>query len=136
MTILVVDDEPAYRLIVREFLMSEGYDVITAENGQDALRKLAIVQPDIIISDVYMPGMDGVKLHRSVREMPRYEKLPFLFVSGFSDEYTLTSMRDPKYDGFMRKGRPPQEMKQWIQYLTSPDDKRHRYLPGWAGREN
>ncbi len=136
MTILVVDDEPAYRLIIREFLMADGHDVLTAENGDEALRKLTIIHPDIIISDVYMPMMDGVKLHRAVREMPRYAKLPFLFVSGYNDEYTLTAMRDPKCDGFLRKGRPPQELKDWILYLTSPEDKRQRFLPGWSALNN
>jgi CheY-like chemotaxis protein len=136
MTVLVVDDEPTFRLVVREFLMAEGYDVLTAENGDEALRKLAVIQPDIIISDVYMPVMDGVRLHRSVREIARYEKLPFLFVSGYNDEYTLTAMRDPQFDGFMRKGRPPQELKEWIQYLTSPADKRQKFLPGWTALNN
>ncbi|HXF99726.1 MAG TPA: response regulator, partial [Bacteroidota bacterium] len=66
MTVLVVDDEPAYRLMVRELLLAEGHDVLLAENGQEALRKLSIVAPDIIVSDIYMPVMDGRKLHRAV----------------------------------------------------------------------
>lgn len=136
MTILVVDDEPTFRLVVREYLMAEGYDVLTAENGDEALRKLAVIQPDIIISDVYMPVMDGVRLHRSVRELARHEKTPFLFVSGYSDEYTLTAMRDPKYDGFMRKGGPVQELKEWVKYLTTPEEKRQRFSPGWTARNN
>ncbi|MBI5471870.1 MAG: response regulator [Ignavibacteriae bacterium] len=134
MTVLIVDDEAAYRMLVRELLISDGLDVLTAENGEEALRKLSVIQPDMIISDVYMPVMDGVRLHRSVREMPRYEKTPFLFVSGYSDEYTLGSMRDPKFDGFLRKGRPPQELREWIKYLTTPEEKRGKFLPGTAAR--
>lgn len=136
MTVLFVDDEPAYRLLVRELLMADGFDVLTAENGEEALRKLSVVQPDIIVSDVYMPIMDGAKLHRLVRENPLYEKLPFLFVSGYNDEYTMYSVRDPRYDGFLRKGRPSQELKEWIKYLTAPEDKRGKLLPGQSARVN
>ncbi len=136
MTVLIVDDEPAFRFLVRDILMADGFDVLTAENGQEALRKLSIVHPDIIVSDIYMPIMDGVNLHKSVRENPMYATLPFLFVSGYSDEYALTSVRDPRYDGFLRKGRPPQEIKEWIKYLTTPEDKRDKYLPGQSARLN
>ncbi|MEO8167443.1 MAG: response regulator [bacterium] len=136
MTVLVVDDEPEFRLLVRDLLMSDGFDVLTAENGQDALRKLSVVHPDIVISDIYMPIMDGVKLHKMVRENPTYATLPFLFVSGYSDEYALNSMRDPRYDGFLRKGRPHNEIKEWIKYLTTPEDKRDKFLPGQSARLN
>lgn len=136
MTVLIVDDEPEYRMTVREVLMKEGYDVLTAENGEEALGKLAVIQPDIIVSDVYMSVMDGQKLHQLVREDPRYRKLPFLFVSGYSDDYTLNTVRDPRYDGFLRKGTSSQELKEWIQYLTTPEEKRSKFLPGQSSRLN
>jgi CheY-like chemotaxis protein len=134
MTVLVVDDEPSYRSLVRELLMGDGFDVLTAENGDEALRKLSVVQPDIIISDVYMPIMDGTKLHRSVRAMPRYERLPFLFMSAYNDEYAMGSVCDPRYDGFFKKGRPAKELEEWIKYLTTPEDKRDKLLPGQPAR--
>lgn len=134
MTVLVVDDEAAYRLAARELLIAAGHDVLLAENGEEALRKLSIVEPDIIISDVYMPVMDGRKLHRAVREMPRYEKLPFLFVSGYSDEQTLSSVRDPRYEGFLSKGSSPKDLIEWINYLTTPPEKRGRSFPGLPSR--
>ena len=136
MTVLVVDDEPSYRILMREILMGSGYDVLTAENGDEGLRKLAIVTPDIVVSDIYMPIMDGVRFHRSVRSNPRYEKLPFLFVSGYSDEYTLNSMRDPRYDGFLKKGGPVSQIHEWIQYMTTPEEKRSKILPGHSNRPN
>lgn len=136
MTVLVVDDEPSYRILLREILMSNGHDVLTAENGDEGLRKLSIVTPDIVISDIYMPIMDGVKFHRSVRSNPNYEKLPFLFVSGYSDDYTLNSMRDPRYDGFLRKGGSEHQINDWIEYLTTPEEKRSKLLPGQTIRPN
>ncbi len=130
MTVLVVDDEPSFRLAAREVLMAEGYDVLTAENGEEALRKLSLIEPDIIVSDIYMPVMDGRKLHRAVREMPRYEKLPFLFVSGYSDQQTMTAMCDPRYDGFASKSSPAEDLISWIKYLTTPVEKRGGTFPG------
>jgi CheY-like chemotaxis protein len=134
MTILVVDDEPVHRMLVRDLLMTRGHDVLTAENGEDALRKLAVVHPDIVVSDVYMPVMDGVKFHKAVRETPQYAKLPFLFVSGYSDEYVLRSAPDPRYDGFLQKGRSPRELNEWIQHLTTPEENRSKWLPGEVAR--
>ncbi len=134
MTILVVDDEPSYRLAVREVLMAEGHDVLTAENGEEALRKLSLIEPDIIVSDIYMPVMDGRKLHRAVREMARYEKLPFLFVSGYSDEQTMTAVSDPRYDGFLSKASSLKDLIEWIKYLTTPLEKRGMSFPSHPTR--
>jgi CheY-like chemotaxis protein len=130
MTILVVDDEPQYRLLLDDFLRDEGHNVLTAENGEDALEKMAEMKVDFVISDVYMPVLDGVKFHRMIREIPGYEELPFLFVSAFDDQHTLDAVRNSKFDGFLKKGRPVSVLKQWITYLTLPVDKRPLTRPG------
>ena len=127
---LLVDDDPTFRNLLREVLLNEGYEVYAAENGEEAIHKLSAVRPDIIVSDIYMPVMDGLLLHRDVRNNPLYATLPFLFISGYSDAYTLTSFADPRYDGFFCKSNPLQEMKDWIKHLTTPLDKRDKYLPG------
>jgi CheY-like chemotaxis protein len=130
MTILVVDDEPEYRLIMRSVLTSEGWDVVLAENGEDALKKLNEVGADLVISDIYMPVMDGIKFHRTVRTLPQFEKTPFLFVSAFDDQHTLESVKDPRYEGFLRKARPVEELIEWIEYLTTPEEDRPKMPPG------
>ena len=130
MTIMVVDDEPEYRVIMRSVLSSEGWDVVLAENGEDALAKLEREPVDLVISDIYMPVMDGIKFHREVRQMPEFETLPFLFVSAFDDQHTLDSVKDPRYEGFLRKARPVEELIEWIQYLTAPEDKKPKTPPG------
>jgi two-component system chemotaxis response regulator CheY len=130
MTILVVDDEPEYRLIVRSVLVSEGWDVLLAENGEEGLEKLKEAKVDLVISDIYMPVMDGIKFHRTVRALPQFESLPFLFVSAFDDQHTLDAVKDPRFEGFLRKARPVEEMIEWIRYLTTPEDKRPKIPPG------
>ncbi len=130
MTILVVDDEPEYRLILRSVLTGEGYDVAVAENGEEALRKLEEMTIDMVISDIYMPVMDGIKFNRAARTLPKYANVPFLFVSAFDDQHTLEAVRDPRHDGFLRKARPVEEMLEWIKYLTTPEADRPKVPPG------
>ena len=130
MNILLVDDEPEYRLLLGNYLETEGHTVFIAEHGEDAIKKLDDAPMDIIISDVYMPVMDGLKFHKAVRATARFEKIPFLFVSGFDDQHTLSAVKQSKIDGFVRKARPMSELKAWIKYLTTPIEKRTAAPPG------
>jgi len=130
MTILLVDDEPEYRLIMRNVLNAEGWDVVLAENGQEGLEKLKENPVDIVISDIYMPVMDGIKLHRTVRALPNFATLPFLFISAYDDQHTLDAVRDPRFEGFLRKTRPVEDLFEWIAYLTTPEDRRPKMPPG------
>jgi len=73
-TILIVDDDDAYRLLCRECLADEGYDVIVAKNGKEALEELERRDPDLVVLDVVMPAMDGLEalpqLVRKKRTIP------------------------------------------------------------------
>lgn len=129
MTILLVDDESAQRLLMAELLELEGFTVVPAENGEDALLKLATAKFDLILSDVYMPIMDGIKLHKMVRETPGMELLPFLFISGNDDQLTRDSVKQPKIEGFLKKGFTIESLKKWITYLTTPLEKRLTQMP-------
>jgi len=129
MTILLVDDELDFRLLIRTVLMSRGYDVILAENGQEALDKIRGLSADLVITDIYMPVMDGLKMSRALRGMPGFATVPILFLSGYDDQHTLEAVKDPRYEGFLRKGTSMQELLQWIDYLTTPVEKRPKLLP-------
>jgi two-component system chemotaxis response regulator CheY len=132
MTILVVDDEPEYRLMLRSVLVNEGFTVVLAENGEDGYRKLKETAVDMIISDIYMPVKDGIKFRKAVRDDPAFATLPFLFVSAYDDQHTLEVVKNAKYEGFLRKARPVSELKEWIQYLTTPESQRSPLPPGGA----
>ena len=67
--VLVVDDEPDARELLSEFLMAKGYAVLTASNGEEALRKLKEERPHLILLDIRMPKMDGMETLRRVREI-------------------------------------------------------------------
>ncbi len=132
MTILIVDDEPSYRLVLRNFLAGAGYEVLQAENGEDGLKQLKQARVDFVISDIYMPVMDGIRFHREVRAIAEYVTIPFLFVSAFDDQHSLDAVKDPRYDGFLRKARPVNELKEWLTFLSTPVEKRPKLPPGGA----
>lgn len=66
--ILVIDDEADFRTVVRAFLEADGHDVIEAENGQDGLDKFRIFTPDLIVTDIYMPVLNGIETILKIRE--------------------------------------------------------------------
>ena len=69
--LLIVDDDPAIRRILRLVLEDEGYQVETAANSTDALSKLQTVQPDLMLVDIEMPGLDGLELLDRVAQLPQ-----------------------------------------------------------------
>jgi putative two-component system response regulator len=81
--ILIVDDNRFFRNSLAEILASNGYDAEQASTGEEALKILAASQPDLIISDLLMPGIDGFELCRHVRDTDNLPNIPFIFCSGF-----------------------------------------------------
>jgi DNA-binding NarL/FixJ family response regulator len=79
--LLVVDDDPGLLLAVSDTLRAEGYDVATARRGADALVSVAQTVPDLIISDIRMPGMDGYQLVRNLRSNARTRLVPIVFLT-------------------------------------------------------
>ncbi|MFH1279891.1 MAG: response regulator [Candidatus Eisenbacteria bacterium] len=82
--ILVVDDEPAITASLAYCLEQEGYRVLVAENGEEAARTVIREVPDLIISDITMPGVDGYEFCRRIREYYKTRDIPFLFLSAQS----------------------------------------------------
>ena len=83
--LLVVDDDPGLLLAVSETLRAEGYEVQTARRGSEAMIRVAESLPDLIISDIRMPGMDGYALVRNLRASPRTRLVPIIFLTAKDD---------------------------------------------------
>ncbi len=81
--ILVVDDEENIRILYKEELEDEGYEVITASDAEDAMIKMKESYPDLITLDVKMPGMDGIEFLRKLRETDA--KIPVVMCTAYSD---------------------------------------------------
>jgi DNA-binding response OmpR family regulator len=80
-TILVIDDEPAIRAGLAATLGRRGYAVITAMNGDDGYLKAKQTPPDLIISDVMMPALDGLAMKEQMSEDPQLASIPFIFLT-------------------------------------------------------
>lgn len=84
--ILLADDEPDIREIMAKKIANEGYDVVTAEDGQEAWEKIKAESPDIILLDLNMPKMDGFTVLKNLREKPPSAKWqPVVIISGRSE---------------------------------------------------
>ncbi|NJK55507.1 MAG: response regulator transcription factor [Pleurocapsa sp. SU_5_0] len=83
--ILVAEDDPAIRLSINDYLEFNGYSVITAENGEQALSMLEKYHPHLLISDIKMPYKNGYELIKNIRRLPQYRLLPVIFLSEFSE---------------------------------------------------
>jgi len=83
--VLVVDDDATMRFLIREVLQQASFQVIEAENGQQALDLFEQVIPDIVLMDVSMPGKDGYATCLEIRQMPHGRYLPILMATGFDD---------------------------------------------------
>lgn len=85
MKILVVDDEADSRKLLTTILTAEGYDVRAADGGRLALKSLAVTQPELILLDIRMPGMDGFEVCRRIKQNASTRDIPLMFLSASTD---------------------------------------------------
>lgn len=85
-TILVVDDSPMSLRLLMQVLVMQGYRVITATSGMEALASVRDALPDLVLLDVMMPGMNGFEVAEHLRDDPYTREVPIIFVSALSDE--------------------------------------------------
>jgi len=84
--ILLVDDSKTELFHLSEMLGKHGYRISTAENGDEAMRRLAEVRPDLILMDVVMPGTNGYQLTRTITRDPRYADIPVIMCTSKGQE--------------------------------------------------
>ncbi len=93
-TILVVDDSTTVRKFASISLTMQGFQIVTADDGMDALEKLPMQNIDLVITDLNMPNMDGFEFIKSLRENPQYKELPIIILSSLSDEVNKAKGRE------------------------------------------
>lgn len=108
--LLLIDDDPNLILLVKDYLEFRGYEVVTAENGQEALEVLDKETPDMIICDVMMPQMDGYALVEHVRKNPRTSWIPVLFLSAKGQSQDRVKGLNTGADVYMVKPFEPEEL--------------------------
>jgi diguanylate cyclase (GGDEF)-like protein len=108
--ILVVDDDRNLRKIIQTNLELAGYDVTTAANGNEALRVLDAMQPDLVVLDVMMPFMDGYEVARRIRRHPSNTNVPIIMLTAKSEVEDKLAGFDAGADDYMTKPFGPQEL--------------------------
>lgn len=108
--LLLIDDDPNLILLVKDYLEFRGYNVMTAENGREALDVLEQSIPDMIICDVMMPEMDGYALVQHIRQEPRTNRIPVLFLSAKGQNQDRVKGLNEGADVYMVKPFEPEEL--------------------------
>jgi diguanylate cyclase (GGDEF)-like protein len=108
--ILVVDDDRNLRKIIQTNLELAGYDVTTASSGNDALRILDAIQPDLVVLDVMMPLMDGYEVARRIRRHPSNTHVPIIMLTAKGEVEDKLAGFDAGADDYMTKPFGPQEL--------------------------
>ncbi len=103
-TILVMDDEPEYVEMMKQFLEEASYHVVTAHDGEAALKIIHNLRPDLVIMDVNMPHMNGLQFYREISTAHGLAKLPVLVITARGDLEPL--FRELEVEGFLTKPFP------------------------------
>jgi two-component system chemotaxis response regulator CheY len=102
-TILLVDDETLWLNAVRTAMLGEKVTIITATGGEEALVKLRDSRPDLILSDIRMPAMNGFDLFEKVRSDPGLRTIPYVFMSSIDDFDARNTAKTLGADGYIEK---------------------------------
>lgn len=108
--ILVVEDDFQNRQLINIYLTRSGYEVVSAMNGTAALEKLLTFTPDLIVSDIAMPNMDGFELYDKVKSFPHLRSVPFIFLTAYSDTEKRRHSKEIGSDDFLTKPIEQEEL--------------------------
>jgi two-component system, OmpR family, alkaline phosphatase synthesis response regulator PhoP len=105
--ILIADDEPDILEIIQYNLQNEGYEVVTAKNGNEALDQAKRFNPDLIILDIMMPGKNGIEVCNILRLQPAFNDTLIIFLTALSDEGTEVKGLETGADDYITKPVSP-----------------------------
>ena len=117
--ILLVEDEPEFRLALRTRLEANGYDIIEANDGATGLNTARHQNPDLIILDVMLPKMDGFKVARLLKFDLKYKNIPLMMLTVMSQASDRKMGQAVGADAYLTKPCQPQELLDTISTLVS-----------------
>ena len=109
-TVMVVDDSVTVRKVTQRLLVREGFTVLLAKDGVDALRQLQDVVPDMMLVDIEMPRMDGFDLTKNVRSTPRLQDIPIIMITSRTADKHRSHAMSLGVDVFLGKPYPEDEL--------------------------
>jgi len=119
--ILIVDDEPLVAELLQDRLEAEGYEVVTQDNGLDALQAMLALRPDIVIADIMMPSMGGAPMMMAMRENAYLADTPVILISGRPEDDVPEHCRD--YAAFLQKPMRLDEMVSTVRRIAAGQGK-------------
>jgi len=131
--LLVVDDEPNLLRAVAACLRGEGFDVVTARGGAEALVRVAETVPDLVVSDIRMPGMDGYQLARQLRASPRTALTPVVFLTAKDETADRIEGFRTGVDAYLTKPFEPDELVAVIRSILSRVERTHAEIARLVG---
>ena len=133
--LLVVDDEPKLLLAVAAVLRAEGFDVTTARNGRDALMQIAKSVPDLVVSDILMPQMDGYALARHLRSADHTKLVPIVFLTAKDDTRDRVEGFQTGIDAYVSKPFEPDELVAVIRNILDRVERTQAAIAHLVGHE-
>ncbi len=115
--ILVVDDDPSVRALVRDVLECEGHVVDVVEDGFSAMRAIESSRPDCVVLDVMMPGLDGHAVLSRIRALDGGASLPVVMLTAAADDTSAWQAWTGGVDYFLAKPFDPSELLRYLDYL-------------------
>jgi two-component system cell cycle response regulator DivK len=109
-SILVVEDQEDNRQILRDLLSSGDYEMIEAENGQEALDAVAKKKPDLILMDIQLPVMDGYEATRRIKANPDWKSIPIIVVTSYALSGDAEKARAAGCDDYVTKPYSPRQL--------------------------
>lgn len=134
--LLLIDDDPNLILLVQDYLEFRGYQVVTAENGRQALEVLENFYPDLIICDVMMPEMDGYELVERIRQDPRTDWIPILFLSAKGQTQDKIKGLNTGADIYLVKPFEPEELVAQVESSLKQANRLIGHSSGRNGEDN
>jgi DNA-binding NarL/FixJ family response regulator len=131
--LLVVDDEPNLLVAVGACLRAEGFDVVTARGGAEALVRVAETVPDLIVSDVRMPGMDGYQFARQLRASSRTALTPVVFLTAKDETTDRIEGFRAGVDAYLTKPFEPDELVAVIRSILDRVQRTHAEIARLVG---
>ena len=121
--ILIVDDDRHNRLLLEVMLAPDGYSIVSAPTGEEALAMVAQQPPDLILLDVMMPGMDGYQVVARIKSNPATKHIPVIMLSALDDRNSRTHGLSAGAEDFLTKPVNRVELCTRVRALLRPPER-------------
>lgn len=122
-SVLVVDDEPAFSFAIAEILRLVGYEVFQAHSVEQAMEQLEQRPPDLILTDIMMPGTDGLTLVRRLRSLEAYNDIPMIAISAKGMKDDIAAAHDAGADAYLMKPFSAKDLQEIVRPFVNGNGK-------------